>query len=60
MNLITLDLRECDIMIVIPLYFHEYALLIVNMLFYQKPDDSSRNSMKQTQSFRRNMMMTQT
>ena len=41
-QLIPLDLRKCALLIIFTLYFREYALLIVNMLFYRKSDDYGR------------------
>ena len=57
MHFIPLDLQKCALLVVTLLYFRKYALLIVNVLFLWKPDDSGRNLMTQTRSSRRNVMM---
>ena len=59
MHFTPLYLRKCAILVVIPLCFREYALMIVNMLFCQKPDYSGKNLMAQTRYSRRNVVMMQ-
>ena len=59
MHFIILDFCKYDLLILIPLDFYKYALLIANVIFLWKPDDSVRKSITQTQSSRRNAMMTQ-
>ena len=51
MHFTPLYLRKCAILVVIPLCFREYALMIVNMLFCQKPDYSGKNLMAQNTIF---------
>ena len=60
MHITPLDLRKFYLLIVVPLYFRECDLLIVNMLFFWKPDDFGRISMPQPQSSHRIMIITQT
>ena len=54
------ELRKYALLVVISLYFHEFFIMIVNMLFHQKPDDSGRNLITQTLPSCRNLIMTQT
>ena len=42
-----LDLSKFALLILNPLYFRGCSLLIANILFYLKPDDSGRNLMTQ-------------
>ena len=60
MHFTTMDLCKCAPLILNPLYFREYDILIVNMLLYCKPDDYGRNLTKQTRYSCRNVMTTQT
>ena len=59
MHFITLDLCKFTLLVVIPLYFRECALLIVNILLLQKPDYAGRNLMTQTQYSCINVVITQ-